>query len=368
MDKSKLFTKWTLRYLVHVILCAAAMMAVYLIALRICSTRVWYPEDIRYILLKWMQRHAVEIVLVTILIITVADALRMFNRIADGMSQVNASVDKMYSEKNEMIRLPDEFAILQSKMNEVRLQNFANAQAAKEANQRKNDMIMYMAHDLKTPLTSVIGYLSLVNDEPDIPQATKEKYTGIALKKSLRLEELINEFFDITRFNFTHMILNRSTINLSMMLEQMVSEFGQQFAAKGLEPELSIEPQIELSCDADKMARVFDNLLKNIVGYSYPDMPIGITMSQKSNEAGTKLIEIVTTNHGRTIPKEMQEHIFEQFFRMDNSRSSESGGTGLGLAVTKEIIELHGGTIRCESEDEMIRFIIDLPKNNQSVN
>ena len=142
-----------------------------------------------------------------------------------------------------------------------------------------------------------------------------------------------------------------------MMLEQMVCEFEQQFSTKQLQLKLDIEPKIELVCDADKMARVFDNLFKNIVGYSYPDTTINISM--KRNAASH--IEIITQNKGCTIPKEMQEHIFEQFFRMDHSRSSQDGGSGLGLAVTKEIIELHGGTIRCESDNEIIRFIIELP-------
>lgn len=242
-------------------------------------------------------------------------------------------------------------------MNQVRLQNYTNAQAAKEANQRKNDMIMYMAHDLKTPLTSVIGYLTLVSQEPDIPEDARKKYIDIALKKALHLEDLINEFFDITRFNFTHMFLEKSKINLSMMLEQMVSEFAQEFRKKNLTARLQIEDHIEMLCDVEKMERVFDNLLKNIVNYSYPDTKIEVSMN-KTLEGN---IRIVTTNHGKTIPEEMQEHIFEQFFRMDSSRNSDTGGSGLGLAVTREIVELHGGTIRCQSRMEEIQFIIELP-------
>ena len=145
-------------------------------------------------------------------------------------------------------------------MNQVRIQNAANIQSAREANQRKNDMIMYMAHDLKTPLTSVIGYLTLVSEEPDIPENAREKYIGIALKKAQRLEELINEFFDITRFNFTQMILEKSSVNLSVMLKQMVTEFEPIFREKNLNTTLEIEDGIEYLCDVDKMERVFDNL------------------------------------------------------------------------------------------------------------
>lgn len=220
-------------------------------------------------------------------------------------------------------------------------------------------MIMYMAHDLKTPLTSVIGYLTLVSEEPDIPENARGKYIGIALKKAQRLEELINEFFDITRFNFTQMILEKSSVNLSVMLKQMVTEFEPIFREKNLNTTLEIEDGIEYLCDVDKMERVFDNLFKNIVNYSYPDTAIVICL----HRCETDRIELITTNHGKTIPKEMIAHIFDQFFRMDSSRNSDTGGSGLGLAVTKEIISLHGGTIRCESENEQISFRITLPLN-----
>lgn len=177
------------------------------------------------------------------------------------------------------------------------------------------------------------------------------------MKKALHLEDLINECFDITRFNFTCMFLEKSKINLSMMLEQMVSEFAQEFRKKNLTARLQIEDHIEMLCDVEKMERVFDNLLKNIVNYSYPDTKIEVSMN-KTPEGN---IRIVTTNHGKAIPEEMQEHIFEQFFRMDSSRNSDTGGSGLGLAVTREIVELYGGTIRCQSRMEEIQFIIELP-------
>ena len=119
-----------------------------------------------------------------------------------------------------------------------------------------------------------------------------------------------------------------------MMLEQMVSEFAQEFRKKNLTARLQIEDHIEMLCDVEKMERVFDNLLKNIVNYSYPDTKIEVSMN-KTPEGN---IQIVTTNHGKAIPEEMQEHIFEQFFRMDSSRNSDTGGSGLGLAVTREIV------------------------------
>jgi len=146
-------------------------------------------------------------------------------------------------------------------------------------------------------------------------------------------------------------------VNLSLMLQQMVSEFVTDFDQKGLTARCEIEADIMAFCDVGKMERVFDNLLKNIVNYSYAGTEISVSL--RRCEDGT--VEIVTENRGRTIAPEMLEHIFDQFFRLDSSRSSQTGGSGLGLAVAKEIIERHDGSISCESRDEIINFCINLP-------
>ena len=129
-----------------------------------------------------------------------------------------------------------------------------------------------------------------------------------------------------------------------------------EFDRKNLIVECEIEPECCLVCDTEKMERVFDNILKNILNYSYADSKVKIALKKTED----KRLEIVTENQGKTIPKEMQEHIFEQFFRLDSSRTSEAGGAGIGLAVAKEIVTLHDGEITCTSEDEVIRFKIIL--------
>lgn len=248
---------------------------------------------------------------------------------------------------------------VQDSLNLVREQALRNAMLAREAEQRKNDLIVYLAHDLKTPLTSVIGYLTLLQDEPQISPELRARYTGIALEKALRLEDLINEFFDITRFNLTSLSLERERINLSRMLEQVVSEFLPVLNEKNLTWRTEIQPDTELLCDPDKLERVFDNLIRNAVNYSYPGTEITLSMKPDND-----FILITVSNHGRTIPPDKLERIFEQFFRLDTSRSSDTGGAGLGLAISKEIVELHGGTITAVSENECITFTIKLPVRN----
>lgn len=229
---------------------------------------------------------------------------------------------------------------------------------ADEAEQRKNDLVVYLAHDLKTPLTSVMGYLQLLQDEPDLQEETRQHYIRVVSRKAERLEELINEFFEITRYNLTHIILEKSEINLSRMLEQVIFEFQPMLLEKDLRCEVSIPKDYMFVCDSDRMQRVFDNLLRNALNYSFTSTVIKITLTDREKE-----IELRFENEGNTIPPEKLQRIFEQFFRLDSSRGTKTGGSGIGLAIAREIIELHGGEITAFSEDNRILFQIILPKS-----
>ena len=142
------------------------------------------------------------------------------------------------------------------------------------------------------------------------------------------------------------------------MLEQIGFEFHPILAEKDLKLETEIKPNVEILCDPDKLARVFDNLLRNAVNYSYAGTTIYLSMDYEPIKDEVK---ICVENHGKTISPDKLDRIFEQFFRLDSSRRSSTGGSGLGLASAKEIVELHHGTITAESENESIRFTVVLP-------
>lgn len=249
----------------------------------------------------------------------------------------------------------DSYAQIAAEMAEIKADISHKEQTLKEEVSRKNDLIMYLAHDLKTPLASVIGYLNLLRDETTVSTDTREKYLAISLSKAEHLDDLINEFFEIARFNLSAITLQYSKINLTRLLEQTVYEFGPMFREKNLQCNLTADEDIMLQCDADKLERVFDNLLRNAIVYSYRDTEITIKVVRDSD------IKISFSNHGDTIPEEKLNRIFEQFYRLDASRSSKNGSAGLGLAIAKQIVELHHGSIYAASNDNRIHFIVTLP-------
>ena len=226
---------------------------------------------------------------------------------------------------------------------------------------RKNELVAYLAHDLKTPLTSVIGYISLLKEAPDMPVEQRAKYTGIALEKALRLESLINEFFDITRYNLQQIVLEEETFDLGFLLTQMADEFYPVLEQRGKSISIHADEDLPVTADSAKLARVFNNILKNAVAYSHDNTEIEIYAEKRENT-----IHVSISNFGKTIPKQKLDMIFEKFYRLDDARSTNTGGAGLGLAIAKEIVVAHGGTISVTSEKQITTFTVELPAQNAS--
>ena len=344
------------RYILSLTAFFAGFFICLILAIFFCQTFIWYPEDPFYQFLNWIQTNLILVSVVILLIGFMFISYRMFAKSVSYLDETISASEQLAHPTEVPISLSPRMKNVEVELNMVREQALRNALIAKEAEQRKNDMLVYLAHDLKTPLTSVIGYLNLLHDEEDISPALREKYTDIALDKAERLEDLINEFFDITRFNLTALTLEPERRSLSRMLEQITSEFLPILSEKSLTWNTSIAPNVEIVCDPDKLERVFDNLIRNAVNYSYSGTEITLNMTPLP-----RFVEIRVQNQGKTIPPEKLEKIFEQFFRLDSSRSSATGGAGLGLAISKEIVELHGGTIKAESSDETILFTVRLP-------
>lgn len=307
-----------------------------------------------------------KVFILTVLIIIVLICIAIIFAVANlhAKAEVRKSItetsvmlhDFMIEEKGNIDIFPKEYAEISAQMSEIKSTMQRHEQMLKEEASRKNDLIAYLAHDLKTPLTSVIGYLALLDEAQDMPIEQKTKYVNIALSKALRLEKLINEFFDITRYNLQQIDLEKESINLCHMLVQMTDEFYPLLNAHGNQTEVCVDEDVTVYGDSMKLARVFNNILKNAIYYSYPDTTIKIWAESTDTD-----VWIYFCNKGKTIPAGKLNSIFEKFFRMDEARSTNTGGAGLGLAIAKEIITLHGGKITAESENESTTFRISLP-------
>lgn len=273
---------------------------------------------------------------------------KYFNQIVDG-------VDKLTEESEEEIMMSPELDFMQTKLNEVRLRLQTRRREAQEAEQRKNDMLVYLAHDIKTPLTSVIGYLTLLDEARDMPPEQRTKYVHIALDKAYRLEELINEFFEITRYNLQSIPLSKQDINLCYMFIQLIDELYPQLVSQDMKIDSSVAEDLSVNADPDKLARVFNNVLKNAIAYGEAGSTISINAGEEAGRV------IITIKNKGTIPQDKLSSIFEKFYRLDTARSSATGGAGLGLAIAKDIISLHGGSIGAYCEEGCTIFKIELP-------
>lgn len=301
------------------------------------------------------------IIMGTFFVMILMICIRWMLRYISYFNQIDLALKSILKSDEAIPDFPNEFKEIEMTLKDVKHKIFTNEQHAKEAEQRKNDLVVYLAHDLKTPLTSIIGYLTLLEESPELSLEQRARYTSITLDKAYRLEQLINEFFDITRFNLQSMTLEKNRIDLSMMLYQLVDEFYPVFAEKELKAVTQIDKNLTIIGDADKLARVFDNLIRNAVSYSYEQTEIRVTAYRQED-----WVRIFFRNAGDQISPEKLERIFEKFFRVDNSRGSRSGGAGLGLAIAKQIIELHQGRILAYSNEEYTEFLIDLPVKIQS--
>lgn len=271
---------------------------------------------------------------------------------------MNDGVDALIERRVNSLNMPPKLKFIEEKLQYVQEILIRQEEKKNRAEKKKDELVMYLAHDIRTPLTSVIGYLNILNDAKEMSKEERKKYVQIALEKAERLETLINEFFEITCYSQNNMILEKREIDLYYLLVQLIDEIYPQAEKKGKKIRLEADEDISAYANAEKLARAFLNILRNAIQYSEDDTEIIILVKKK--EEGTC---IQFCNYGEPLSENEQSKIFEKFYRMDEARQSNTGGAGLGLAIADNIIKLHGGKIEIKSKDGMTVFDVWIPDN-----
>ena len=354
---------------------------------------------------------------VAIVSATLMHSLRYF----DELSQ---AVTALLEDPSKPVRLSADLAITQNELNAVREAARANEEAAIAAERRKNELVAYLAHDIRTPLTSVIGYLSLLDEAPDLPEAARRRYIATADEKAQRLEGLIDEFFEITRYNLQSIPIERAWVEVRLFCEQVADSFYPDAQSRGLAVEVQAPEGVQFFVDADKLARACGNVMRNAVAYADEGTrvvmeavfepgepacgptPYDVTYGHAAGgalldaEGKAGAFELSTSlsggerghapepapassapggdgeaplrptggtwtlhiiDTGREISPAHLQSIFDKFYREDGARGTGAGGAGLGLAIAKEIVAAHGGAIGAESSRGVTTFTISLP-------
>lgn len=330
---------------------------------------------------------AIGVYLLGMLVVATA-SIRFLARRFDMLA---TSVGTLLADRSRPVELPDDLALVRTELAGIRAQALADEQAAQAAERRKNELVAYLAHDIKTPLTSVTGYLSLLCEPSRLDDDTRREFAGIALDKAERLEGLVDEFFEITRYNLQAIPIERAHVDVRLFCQQVAEEFAPQAQGRGVRLAVEAPEGREAFFDPDKLARALSNVVRNAIAYADAETTVEIRAgkegaraedertgtagerresagegwrgagSKRGRGAGDGLV-ISVTDHGREISPAHLQSIFEKFFREDAGRSTNRGGAGLGLAIAREIVEAHGGRINATSTAGVTTFRIWLPE------
>ena len=221
----------------------------------------------------------------------------------------------------------------------------------------KDELITNVSHDLRTPLTSIIGYLGLIEDKQYQSEEDILKYTHTAYEKAKQMKNLVEDLFEYTKVQQHGAPVNIMQIDLNQLLEQLTASFELEGQHRGIEISSKVVPNpLMIEADPEKLGRVFNNLVANAFKYGNGASYIRVDARQRADQ-----VEVTVANDGTRIPAQSLDHLFERFYRAEASRSRATGGTGLGLAIVKSIVDLHHGTVTVTSDENETAFVVTLP-------
>lgn len=321
---------------------------------------------------SWLPRHLSRDTLVSFMLVTVIATICFFiiyfllfiKRIVKDMTYISDRIIDIADGKGDekiIIERQDEIGEIAGRINEMTAQINQLIKSERDALQRNKDLIACVAHDLRTPITSVKGYLDLALDTKHYDLEQRQKSVRIAQTKANRLEYLIHDLFNYTKLTSGEIALHRSKIDLVQLVEQMVEEFYTLFQEEELECTTKYNiTYLEMNMDGELIARAVQNLLSNAIKYGKDGKHVYVELECLEQE-----VQIRVTNYGLVIPEESIKHLFDKFYRVERSRNVKTGGTGLGLNIAQEIVHLHGGRIQVTSGASGTCFTIALPLHKE---
>ena len=282
-------------------------------------------------------------------------SLRYITKISDAMQNISEGDLNVTVE----VEGDDEFSSMAANLNKMVEELKELMDKERESERTKNELITNVAHDLRTPLTSIIGYLELLSGDVKLDPELQKKYINIAYVKTKRLEKLIEDLFGFTKMNYGKLTMHVAQVDVVKLLSQLLEEFYPSFVDKNLSYELqSNVPAKVITADGNLLARLFDNLINNAIKYGADGKRIMVKL-----HADDEIVTVSVINHGYVIPADELPLIFNKFYRVEQSRSTNTGGTGLGLAISKNIVDMHGGTITVTSDLSGTVFTVKLKVN-----
>lgn len=310
----------------------------------------------------------------------------LLQRSLDAFDTLFGAMESVMLKRDVQPDLPRELEPTSRALEAIRRENESNELAARAAEQRKNELVAYLAHDIRTPLTSVVGYLTMLQESPDMPIEQRARYAGIALDRAQRLEGMLEEFFEITRYNLQSIPIERERFDAGMLCRQVADEFFPTAEARGISIDVNAPASLFVFADPGKVSRVLNNLLKNAVSYADEGSTVQVRARVSeggaasgamgdlgaalegaseshgaSDSASARVLTIEVENQGREISPAHLQSIFEKFYREDASRGTQAGGAGLGLAIAREIARAHGGDLMASSESGRTVFTLVMP-------
>ena len=296
------------------------------------------------------------------IIVFLVSFLYLFNSVISYVKEITTGIEQIsrgYLDTQINVYGKDELAYIAENLNKMTSEISILMEKEREAEKTKNELITNVAHDLRTPLTSIIGYLDLLNRDTKLQDDMKKKYLEIAFTKAKRLDKLIEDLFGFTKLNYGKMAMVVSKVDIVKLLNQLLEEFYPSLMEQNLKCEFETShPMIMLNGDGNLLARLFDNLINNAIKYGADGKIIRVNAELKNDEVNISII-----NYGKVIPEHELSHIFHKFYRVEHSRSEHTGGTGLGLPIAKSIVDIHRGSIEAQSDLKGTVFQVKLFAN-----